>query len=187
MMKIYTPKAWSGVFRGAASLVIDDDGYIYDGDHCGFGASSIGRIDYDRNEIYGNDYGSLIRTPIAYMLREGDHLEIYTSDHGLGRDAILYIRDDMIYTPQEWSKVFGSPVGIIDNDGKGKAQKIAKGAAVAAAASGSGWGILAMLVAVCAMCGPWIVNNPELFLLLIVGIVVLCCKKSKKKKAKAAK
>lgn len=186
MMKIYTPKAWSGVFRGAASLVIDDDGYIYDGDHCGFGASSIGRIDYDRNEIYGNDYGSLIRTPIAYMLREGDHLEIYASDNGLGRDAILYIRDDMIYTPQEWSKLFGSPVGIIENKAKDAAGKVAKGAAAASAASGW-WIVLFVILLFSGGISRFIVTSPELFTVVVVGIIVLCCSRSKKKKAKAAK
>lgn len=187
MMKIYTPKEWSGVFRGAASLVIDDDGYIYDGNRSGVGSSPIGKIEYDRREIYGNDYGSFVRTPIAYMMHKRNHIEIYANDGRHTGDPMLYIMDDKIYTPQEWSRSTGTPDGFIDSDGKGTAQKIAKGAAVAAAASGSGWGILAMLVAVCAMCGPWIVNNPELFLLLIVGIIVLCCKKSKKKKAKAVK
>ena len=115
MMEIYTPKVWMSVFGGSPKLVIDDDGYIYSysGYYKFLRDSPIGKIDFRRGYIYGENYRDWFPTPIAEIRERGGVTEI----HEYGRcfsTPILYIKGNEIYDHREFTRIFGgTPSGYI--------------------------------------------------------------------------
>ncbi len=110
MMKIYTPKEWLALFGGSPSLVIDDYGYIYsaDGYYKLISDSPVGKM--DSRYIYGKDY----RTPIAHIEKKSDRTEIYDAKAGIFSAPVLYIKNDKIYSYDEYHRLFGgAPDGYI--------------------------------------------------------------------------
>ena len=109
MMKIYTPEAWLSLFGGSPSLVIDDNGYIYsaDGYYKMISDSPIGKIDYAKGYIYDQHYTDMFPTPIAEMVTKDDVTEVYQYGGGILRTPILYIKNEKIYTPDEYLRIFG--------------------------------------------------------------------------------
>lgn len=118
MMKIYTPKEWLSVFRGCPSLIIDDKGLIWAGDEYYkilFGEPS-GKIDFEKGYIYGEDYAKLMATPIGILEKVNDLIKVYDYQKGRFSAPILYIQNDKIYTPEQWTSIFDIPGGYIEKD-----------------------------------------------------------------------
>ena len=67
MYEIYTPKEWTRVFGGCPSIIIDDNGYIYDKDEYYkiMGGVPMGYINYNTGKIYGKDYANFSAVPIG--------------------------------------------------------------------------------------------------------------------------
>ena len=119
MMKIYTPQAWLSIFGGSPSLVIDDKGYIYsaDGYYKIFSDSPVGKIDFEKGYIYDKHYTDIIATPIAIMERKNDALEVREYGKPFS-NPILYIKNDKIYTPEEYFRILGGAAsGYIQHQG----------------------------------------------------------------------
>lgn len=115
MKEIYTPKAWLSIFGGSPKLIIDNDGYIYsyDGYYKFLRDNPIGRIDYRRGYIYGENYADWFPTPIA-EIRERDGV---TEVHEYGRvfsTPMFYIKNGEIYEHREYIRFFGgTPSGYV--------------------------------------------------------------------------
>lgn len=115
MFKIYTPKEWNSIFD-CPSLMIDDEGLIWKADEYYkvlFGEPS-GRIDWKAGRIYGADLGyGLMAEPIAYMEEKNGVTEILDARNGIFSAPILYLKNDKIYTPEQYTAVFDCPGGYI--------------------------------------------------------------------------
>lgn len=116
MTEIYTPKQWRSIF-GCPSIIIDDNGYIYSAEeYKKLFREAIGRIDYNKNNIYGKDYNAVFATPIAYMVHDGSVTKVYEYGKTQFSDPILYIVGDKIYTYEEYTRWFGDPSGYVRTD-----------------------------------------------------------------------
>ncbi|MBQ8599267.1 MAG: hypothetical protein IJ411_04040 [Oscillospiraceae bacterium] len=110
MKEIYTPKEWYAIFGGSPSLVIDDQGYIYEArEYNNLMPRPCGMINYAKGEIYGKDYNDWSPSPIAYVREKNGVKEIYEKrpEASLGATPFLYINKGEIYTRDEYYKVFG--------------------------------------------------------------------------------
>lgn len=107
MFKIYTPQEWFSIFR-CAEIIIEDDGLIYrEEDYYKSFRQAIGKIDYSSGYIYGEDYSRLSRIPIGSIKQDGNVTKIYGEDYArLTAQPIFYIRDNRIYSADEFFKVF---------------------------------------------------------------------------------
>lgn len=110
MIQIYTPKQWFSVFGGCPSLIIKDNGEIYSAEDYNkiLEGPPIGKIDYARGHIYGKDYASLMPVPIGYLEKTPNVTKVYDSVPTLSVSPILYIQDDKVYTPEQYTSIFGS-------------------------------------------------------------------------------
>lgn len=139
-MKIYTPEAWLSLFGGSPSLVIDDNGYIYsaDGYYKIISDSPIGKIDYAKGYIYDKHYTDMFPTPIAEMVTKDDVTEVYQYGGGMLRAPILYIKNEKIYTSDEYLRIFGGNAsGYIHRD-KGSAGSGSSGSSTSGSGSSGG-------------------------------------------------
>lgn len=122
MYEIYTPKEWLSVFGGCPSIIIDDQGYIYNREeyYKVFGGTPIGYINYQTGKIYGADYAKFSAAPIGEIKIKSDVTEIYGKDYAkFGARPILYIDNDKIYTADEYYRIFGgSPAGYLKGNGE---------------------------------------------------------------------
>ena len=119
MIRIYTPEAWKGIFRGEPELFINDEGYMFTKDpELTYRFDSCGKIDFPNGRIYGPDYNSLWPTPIAEFHKTNYGVTVVNEFGGsLFASPILYIKDDQIYSPDQYCKIFGStPKGYIHRD-----------------------------------------------------------------------
>lgn len=118
MIKIYTPKQWYSLFD-CPRLVIDDQGLIWAADEYYkvlFGSPS-GKIDYSAGKIYGKGLGyDLFEEPIAYLSTKNGVTEVQDAKQGVFSAPILYIKDNKIYTPEEYCSIFDVPSGYIKED-----------------------------------------------------------------------
>lgn len=128
MFEIYTPKAWHAFFP-EPQIIIDDDGLIYnkkDYDKIIRG-SPIGMISFDKGYIYGRDYNAIINTPIGKYEKKKYYDCIYGPDYDkLLAEPILYIENNIIYTPNEFTSFKlrpRDPSGYIKNTTKNKKQE----------------------------------------------------------------
>ena len=119
MTEIYTPKEWRSLFS-CPSIVIDDNGYIYSAaEYKKLLKTPIGRIDYEKDNIYGSDYASWNATPIAYMIHSGETTKVYEYGKTQFSAPMLYIKNDRIYTPEEYTRFLGGqPSGYVKTDKK---------------------------------------------------------------------
>lgn len=126
MTRIYTPKRWMSFFRGYPELVIDDDGFIYNGaDYNKLGRAPVGKIDEGKGEVYGENYNSMFPVPIGYIRAEDGVKKVYAepdSSRIFGSFPVLYITDGKIYTYDDYNRLFPTSSGYIDRDAaKGQA------------------------------------------------------------------
>ena len=115
MFKLYTPKEWNTLFD-SPSLIIDDDGKIWTADNYYkiISGEPSGRIDYAAGKIYGKDMGyGMFAEPIAYLETKNDVIQVIDAGKGLFSSPILYIRDDKVYTPEEYYSIISNPSGYI--------------------------------------------------------------------------
>lgn len=120
MIRIYTPKAWRSLLYKYPSIVINDDGYIYSEDYLykpRIFVDPIGKIDFARGEIYGEDYRRLFAIPIGYIVKNKDVLELYDENYRrtLINYPFAYIKDNQYYTYDEFHKLFRTPSMYIEN------------------------------------------------------------------------
>lgn len=122
MIKVYTPSQWYSLFQ-CASVIIEDDGMIYrDEDQYKSFRQAIGKIDYAAGMIYGDDYHRLSAQPIGCIKKEGDITKIYGTDYyRLSAQPILYIRDNRVYSADEFYKSFPSEAAFIGGEFGGNA------------------------------------------------------------------
>lgn len=122
MIKVYTPSQWYSLFQ-CASLIIEDDGMIYkDEDYYKSFRQAIGKIDYAAGMIYGDDYHRVSAQPIGCIKKEGDITKIYGTDYyRLSAQPILYIRDNRVYSADEFYKLFPSEAAFIGGEFGGSA------------------------------------------------------------------
>lgn len=120
MTRIYTPERWLSLFRGYPELVIDDDGFMYNGaDYNKFGRTPIGKVDKATGNVYGEDYYSMFPVPISYIQEDDGVKKVYAeSDRNkiLGAWPILYITDEKIYTYDDYHRLFPTPSGYMERD-----------------------------------------------------------------------
>ena len=118
MIKFYTPKEWHSLFD-FPSLVIDNWGKIWAADqyYMVLSGEPCGRIDYQGGKIYGKDLGyGMFAEPIAYLETKNGVTRIMDAKKGLFSSPMLYIQDDKVYTPEQWTSLFDAPGGYIKNE-----------------------------------------------------------------------
>jgi len=110
MIKIYTPEQWLTIFGDHPSLIIKDNGEIYSAEdyYKVVEGPPIGQVDFEKGRIYGKDYASLSRVPIGYLEKTTDVIKVYDRVPGLLAAPILYIQGDKVYTPEQYTSIFGS-------------------------------------------------------------------------------
>ena len=115
MFKIYTPQQWFSIFR-CAEVIIEDDGLIYsEDDYYKTVRQAIGKFDYASGFIYGEDYYRWGAIPIGKIQQEGSVTKIYGEDYTkLSAQPIFYIRDNKIYSADQFYKSFPMEAGYID-------------------------------------------------------------------------
>lgn len=115
MFKIYTPQQWFSMFR-CAELIIEDDGLIFnEEDYYKTFRQAIGKFDYDSGYIYGEDYHRWGAIPIGKIQQDGNVTKIYGDDYArLSAQPIFYIRDNRIYSADQFYKTFPMEAGYID-------------------------------------------------------------------------
>ncbi len=115
MFKIYTPQQWFSIFR-CAELIIEDDGLVYsEEDYYKSFRQAIGKFDYASGFIYGEDYYRWGAIPIGKIQQEGNVTKIYGEDYTrLSAQPIFYIRDNRIYSADQFYKTFPMEAGYID-------------------------------------------------------------------------
>ena len=116
MFKIYTPDSWYSYFK-TPSLIVADDGLIYAEDqYHSIGKTAIGKFDYRSGYIYGEDYSRLTRSAIGAIRNSGNITKIFGSDYAdIFASPIFYIRDNKIYSAEEFFKVFPKESGYIES------------------------------------------------------------------------
>jgi len=116
MIKIYTPKEWNAFFS-SPSLIIDGE-YIYSADDYQkiIGGMAIGKIDYEKGYIYGQDWMKIGSRPIARVRQEKEEIRIYKMPEGFFDQPILYIKNGKVYDPEGYYSFFGSPSGYVKED-----------------------------------------------------------------------
>ncbi|MGN1027864.1 MAG: hypothetical protein ACI4P4_15825 [Faecousia sp.] len=121
MLKFYTPNEWYSLFQ-CPSLIIDDEGRIWKADdyYKIISGAPVGRVDYTRGCIYGEDlgYGLLASAPIAYLETKNGVTQVLDGKKGLFSAPILYIKDDKVYTPERYTALFDAPSGYIKEEAK---------------------------------------------------------------------
>ena len=121
MIKFYTPNEWYSLFQ-CPSLIIDDEGKIWKADEyfAIISGAPVGRVDYARGCIYGEDlgYGPLAAAPIAYLETKNGVIEVRDGKKGVFSAPILYIKDDKVYTPEQYTALFDAPSGYIKEEAK---------------------------------------------------------------------
>lgn len=121
MLQFYTPKQWYSLFQ-CPSLIIDDIGKIWKADdyYKIISGAPVGRVDYARGCIYGEDlgYGLLAAAPIAYLETKNGVTQVLDGKKGLFSAPILYIKDDKVYTPEQYTALFDAPSGYIKEEAK---------------------------------------------------------------------
>ena len=79
MIKFYTPNEWYSLFQ-CPSLIIDDEGKIWKADEyfAIISGAPVGRVDYTRGCIYGEDmgYGLFAAAPIAHLETKNGVIEV---------------------------------------------------------------------------------------------------------------
>jgi len=121
MIKLYTPKQWYSLFD-CPTLIIDDQGLIWAADayyKVLFGSPS-GKIDYAAGKIYGKGLGyNAFEEPIAYLTCKNGVIEIQDAKQGVFSAPILYIKDNKIYTPEEYNSIFDAPSAYFSGNHSG--------------------------------------------------------------------
>lgn len=119
MIKIYTRDAWLSYFSKYPCIVIKDDGLIYNED-CLYKMIShpIGKIDFSRGEIYGEDYLKMFPLPVGYLKRNGDVIEIYGEEYRqkMFPLPIGYIQGDEYYSYDDYHRLFRIPAMYIERE-----------------------------------------------------------------------
>lgn len=138
MMEVYTPQQWLSAFGQCPQLVINDEGYIYDGRayQTQIGAQPIGRINEAQGWIYGKDYADVWPQPIGYIRKEGAVTKIYAEEPAPFVSPILYIRDGKVYTAAEYDSVIPVEAAVVKEDKP--AEPAAKAAEPTRSSGGSG-------------------------------------------------
>lgn len=114
MYKIYTPNEWYTTF-GCASLIIEDDGFIYNGeDYNGIMPVPIGKIDYAKGLIFDKSYQDYMPRAIGSIEDKGDVKVIYGEDfREIMPKPLLYIQNNRIYTAEEFYSITPSVSGYV--------------------------------------------------------------------------
>lgn len=110
MIKIFTPKSWRSLL-GTASIIIEDDGRVYDADdeYKTF-RKELAKIDYNDDCI--RDY---LGRKIGEIERNGDVIKVYGDDYyRSNRQPIFCIRDNIIYSGEDFHRLFPTELGYID-------------------------------------------------------------------------
>lgn len=115
MIKLYTPPEWYSVFNNP-TIIIEDDGMIYsDADYYSILRSPIGKIDYNTGYIYGSDYNDFFPRPIGKMTVKNDVTVIYGENfNDLLPRPLFFVRDNRVYTYDEFYSIFPSASAYID-------------------------------------------------------------------------
>ena len=211
MYEIYTPKEWTRVFGGCPSIIIDDNGYIYDKDEYYkiMGGTPMGYINYNTGKIYGKDYANFTAAPIGEIKVKEDVTEIFGEDYAsFSARPILYIKNGKIYTYDDYFKIFtGGPSGYVKDPDEYWKKKEAekerqrqeeeqrrKNESRADAAAGCldndfGCGIAAVVIfAIVIAAGNFIdeiKNNPAPFIISIIAAAIITFVVYKIKKGKS--
>lgn len=140
MIKFYTPKEWHSLFD-CPSLIIDNWGKIWAADqyYMVLSGEPCGRIDYQGGKIYGKDLGyGMLAEPIAYLETKNGVTRIMDAKKGLFSAPMLYIQDDKVYTPEQWTSLFDAPGGYIkkENTSEGTASGKSSGSTASGKSSG---------------------------------------------------
>lgn len=121
MIEFYTPKEWYSLFQ-CPNLIIDDEGKIWKANdyYTIISGTPVGRVDYARGCIYGEDlgYGPLAAAPIAYLETKNGVTQVLDGKKGIFSAPILYIKDDKVYTPEQYTALFDAPSGYIKKEEK---------------------------------------------------------------------
>ena len=118
MMKFYTPREWHSLFD-CPSLIIDDEGKIWSADNYYkiLSGEPCGRIDYTGGKIYGSDLGyGMFAEPIAYLETKNGVTRVLDAKRGFSSAPILYIQNNKVYTPDQWTSIIDTPGGHIQKD-----------------------------------------------------------------------
>ncbi len=120
MIKVYTPKAWYALLGNQPCIIIEDDGLIYsEADYYKTLRNPIGKIDGQKGLIYGEDYLKSFPQPIGAIKEKGNVTEIYGPDYlKTFARPILYLRDNRIYSADEFFRLFPQEAGFIRDEGK---------------------------------------------------------------------
>lgn len=115
--KIYTPNMWRSYFNHYPYLIVDDDGLIYTEEDYNKVVKPLasGKIDFSTGKIYGADYYKFGATQIGKFQKNGDVFEIYGEDYyKLGAKPIIYIKDNQVYTYDEYFRLWGTPSAFVE-------------------------------------------------------------------------
>lgn len=180
MTKFYTPKEWHSLFD-CPCLIIDDGGIIWAADEYYklLFAEPSGRIDYTGGKIYGKDLGyGMFSEPIAYLETKNGVTRVLDAKKGLFSSPILYIKDNKVYSPEQWTSIFDSPSGYIDHDGPDPDGPViadpppvggGKSGGSSESSSGGGSTLIAILSVVLVLALPAILFNiTNIFIVLAV-------------------
>ena len=140
MIKFYTPKEWHSLFD-CPSLIIDNWGKIWAADqyYMVLSGEPCGRIDYQGGKIYGKDLGyGMLAEPIAYLETKNGVTRILDAKKGLSSAPILYIQDDKVYTPEQWTSLFDTPGGYIKKENPSDGTPSGKSSGTTASRKSSG-------------------------------------------------
>ena len=105
MLEIFQNKGGAPLLPGYASIIIDDDGYIYDpATYNTLSKTPIGQVDDATGYVYGADHTSVYRKPLGQMLLESDDSAvIYGPDFNKpDRQPLYIINSSGIYTYDEY-------------------------------------------------------------------------------------
>jgi len=125
MIEIYMRRAWLSYFNRYPSVIIDDDGQIYDGNEyrlkfikypIGYIKEGVGGV----REIYGEEYRTkFLCYPVGY-LKEGtdDVLELYGEEYRTKHIVypIGYIQNNQYYSYDEYHRFVRYPKYYIKKD-----------------------------------------------------------------------
>lgn len=139
MIKFYTPNNWR-TFFDAPSIIIDDDGYIYTEDeYYKLSRTACGRVDIKTGYIFGKGHYSGLTAPIGMVKKGYNCIEIYGDDFAsIMAVPIYYIQGDIVYTAEEYGKVFKQAEGYIKRDNSNSGQEEFDASFSGSASSGGG-------------------------------------------------
>lgn len=179
MMKIYTPKEWHSLFD-CPNLIIDDEGKIWSADNYYkvlFGEPS-GRIDYAGGKIYGKDLGyGMFSKPIAYLETKNGVIQVLDAKKGLFSSPILYIKDNKVYTPEQYCAIFDAPSGYIQKKDKSSSTDTGASGTGNSGGTPSGLGSLLLkiggliLLVYCVVIG--VANALPIWVSILLGIALV--------------